>query len=108
VVEVASERALDAAFGFLVGLAGGEQALVAGGGFGVMVDALQGDHVKRPVELAVAWLSSWIRRAIRRSASVAPSGRGRSRTTVLTSRVLGTAARRRRRSSRTVTITASS
>src|SRR5438552_9983639 len=53
-VEVAGERAFDAAAGFAGGLAGCEEALVVGGGFGVVVDACERDDVQRPVELAVA------------------------------------------------------
>jgi hypothetical protein len=55
VVEVAGECAFDAAFGFLGGLSpGGEEALVVVGGFCVVMDALQRDHVERPIELSVA------------------------------------------------------
>ncbi|MDP9259456.1 MAG: HNH endonuclease [Actinomycetota bacterium] len=54
VVEAAREGAFDAAFGFAGGLAGGQQALVVLPRLGVMADALQRDHMERPIELAVA------------------------------------------------------
>jgi len=50
---VSGERAFDAAFRFLRGLSVGEQALVVGLCLVVVVDALERDHVQRPVQLAV-------------------------------------------------------
>ena len=54
VVEVAGELSFDAAACFAWGLAVAEEALVVGGGFGVVADAVERDHVEGPVELAVA------------------------------------------------------
>jgi hypothetical protein len=42
---VASERAFDAATRFPRALAGGEEALVVGGGLGVVADSCEGDDV---------------------------------------------------------------
>jgi hypothetical protein len=54
VVEVAGEGALDAPACFLSGFPGGLELVVGGGGPGVVVDALERDHVQRPVELSVS------------------------------------------------------
>ena len=53
-VEVAGECAFDAALGFLRALSGVQKVAVVRGGFGVVVDALEGDYVQCLVELAVA------------------------------------------------------
>jgi hypothetical protein len=68
-VEAAGEVALEAAEGFLAGLAFGDLALEVGAGVGVMGGAGDGDDVQGAVELAVA-------AAVQAVAAAGPGGGG--------------------------------